>query len=262
MADLRSIMNLDEEHHDAHVNKRDGAPPPPVPCSSRQPHPSSVPAPDYTPNMPGLYPQGHTLQHHDYHQQHHLPQHLPHPHHQDQRHYYRDPAANMDPNFVNYDQRVGPFAHNSPAPTEDFTSASSSSRVSGHQYPPGATYRASNTPDEADQQGYAYGHHAVSSPMGAPAMTAPAGMGSYEAVPEGQAGSSSVKYTPVTGRVSKALKGVPVHTCNDCVPPRVSVVSGCRGSWLYWVEQLLTYWYQTFSRNEHLKYEDPISRTS
>lgn len=25
-----------------------------------------------------------------------------------------------------------------------------------------------------------------------------------------------VKYTPVTGRISKAKKGIPVHTCDDC----------------------------------------------
>lgn len=129
----------------------------------------------------------------------------------------------MDPSFVHYDQRVGPFAHPSPVPAEDFSSASSSSRVSGHQYAPGTAYRASNTPDEVDQQAYVHGHHAVSSSMGSPAMRIPAGMRPYESVPEGQAGSASVKYTPVTGRVSKALKGVPVHTCHDCVPPRVSI---------------------------------------
>lgn len=29
---------------------------------------------------------------------------------------------------------------------------------------------------------------------------------------------SSIKYTPVTGRISKAKKGVPVHTCGICRP--------------------------------------------
>jgi chloramphenicol 3-O-phosphotransferase len=37
----------------------------------------------------------------------------------------------------------------------------------------------------------------------------------------GDAQQQPVKYTPVTGRVSKALKGMPVHTCNVCVPPKV-----------------------------------------
>lgn len=30
-----------------------------------------------------------------------------------------------------------------------------------------------------------------------------------------------VKYTPVTGRISKAKKGVPVHTCDICRPVKV-----------------------------------------
>lgn len=30
-----------------------------------------------------------------------------------------------------------------------------------------------------------------------------------------------VKLTPITGRVSRAKKGVPVHTCDLCRPPKV-----------------------------------------
>lgn len=30
-----------------------------------------------------------------------------------------------------------------------------------------------------------------------------------------------VKYTPVTGRISRAKKGVPVHTCDKCRPVKV-----------------------------------------
>jgi hypothetical protein len=33
----------------------------------------------------------------------------------------------------------------------------------------------------------------------------------------------SVRYTPVTGRVSRAKKGQPVHVCDQCDPPRVSL---------------------------------------
>lgn len=36
-----------------------------------------------------------------------------------------------------------------------------------------------------------------------------------------------VKYTPITGRVSKAKKGVPVHTCEQCRPVKVS--NQCNG---------------------------------
>jgi hypothetical protein len=33
----------------------------------------------------------------------------------------------------------------------------------------------------------------------------------------------SVRYTPVTGRVSRAKKGQPVHVCDQCDPPRASL---------------------------------------
>lgn len=33
-----------------------------------------------------------------------------------------------------------------------------------------------------------------------------------------------VKYTPITGRVSRARKGVPVHVCEICRPPKVCLV--------------------------------------
>jgi hypothetical protein len=33
-----------------------------------------------------------------------------------------------------------------------------------------------------------------------------------------------VKYTPITGRVSRARKGVPVHICEICRPPKVCFV--------------------------------------
>lgn len=34
-------------------------------------------------------------------------------------------------------------------------------------------------------------------------------------------GDHTVKLTPITGRVSRAKKGVPVHTCDVCRPPKV-----------------------------------------
>lgn len=40
----------------------------------------------------------------------------------------------------------------------------------------------------------------------------------------------SVRYTPVTGRVSRAKKGQPVHVCDQCDPPRVSFQYICRVS--------------------------------
>lgn len=41
-------------------------------------------------------------------------------------------------------------------------------------------------------------------------------------VPEG-----TVKYTPVTGRVSRAKKGQPVHVCDTCKPSKVSELKLC-----------------------------------
>ncbi|KAH8127574.1 hypothetical protein ACSS6W_006736 [Trichoderma asperelloides] len=39
-------------------------------------------------------------------------------------------------------------------------------------------------------------------------------------IPGGSSGEHPVKLTPITGRVSRAKKGVPVHTCDTCRPPK------------------------------------------
>ena len=57
-----------------------------------------------------------------------------------------------------------------------------------------------------------------------------------------------VKLTPITGRVSRAKKGVPVHTCDICKPPKVSCLQ------LLLVRRLTNH-AQTFTRAEHLRYE-------
>ncbi|SPO06625.1 uncharacterized protein DNG_09317 [Cephalotrichum gorgonifer] len=163
-------------------------------------------------------------------------------HGQGQYYPHRDPQPPMDPNsFMAYDRRVSPYGqqHPSPIATEDFSSTPASSRLSSaHQQPIPNT-----TPDSMDQQGYPHHSHnigAASSSMSIPHTRAPESIGSMSSIGSmGSMGSFSdgahaenhvpVKYTPVTGRVSKALKGVSVHTCHDCVPHR------------------------TFSRNEHLR---------
>ncbi|KAK8098387.1 uncharacterized protein PG998_013873 [Apiospora kogelbergensis] len=48
-----------------------------------------------------------------------------------------------------------------------------------------------------------------------------------------------VKLTPITGRVSRAKKGVPVHVCEICKPPKFGQFNLTR--------------YQTFTRAEHLR---------
>lgn len=40
----------------------------------------------------------------------------------------------------------------------------------------------------------------------------------YSTVPTA---SAPVKYTPITGRVSRAKKGYPVHVCDQCKPSKV-----------------------------------------
>lgn len=252
MADLRSIINVDEEHHDARVNKRDRDPSPPSPRLSRQSHTSPVPHP-HSSSIPGPHQQ--------HQQQPHSLQPHPHPQH---RPYYRDPHAPMDPSFAHYDRRVSPYAQPSPMPAEDFSSTSSSSRISsGHQPMPSIVYRGSHTPDELDQQGFSYSHHVgASSSLESPSMRAPTSMRSFNGMPmENQAGNAHMKYTPVTGRVSKALKGVPVHTCHDCVPPRVRIIPPYPVSSGVFKPRNRTFadnLSQTFSRNEHLKYEYPL----
>jgi hypothetical protein len=56
--------------------------------------------------------------------------------------------------------------------------------------------------------------------------------------PAGTGSEAPVKLTPVTGRVSRAKKGVPVHICELCRPPKVKYHGGSNevilGHWLTW----------------------------
>jgi hypothetical protein len=54
-----------------------------------------------------------------------------------------------------------------------------------------------------------------------------------------------VKYTPVTGRISRAKKGVPVHTCEICRPVKVHSPS--------LLDQYVLINLKTFTRAEHLR---------
>lgn len=72
--------------------------------------------------------------------------------------------------------------------------------------------------DSMDQAGY--GSAASSSSLGAGLNPSNSPM---RPMPANSGGSEMpVKYTPITGRVSRARKGVPVHTCEVCRPPKVS----------------------------------------
>lgn len=79
--------------------------------------------------------------------------------------------------------------------------------------------RESNTSvDSMDQHGY--GSAASSSSMGGTS-----GGGLPPNHPRRPMGSPNpevpIRLTPITGRVSRAKKGVPVHTCDMCNPPKV-----------------------------------------
>jgi hypothetical protein len=257
MADLRSIMNLEEDQLDASDNKRETGPASPVPRSFRESHPSlassqhqqhqapsSLPLPHHptVPSSPGSdtfaalqHPSlpSSTLQEAQRTQYHH-----PHP---------QDQPVQMDPNFWPYDPRAAAAFAQYPAsmPADHFSSAPSSSQSltsPNHQAFAGAFYRGSNTPEHyppaqpvfvPGQPDLSHGHYVAPPPP--PDLTPPATgtlISPRPPVDPGLSGSQSdgypsVKYTTVTGRVSKALKGVPVHTCYDCVPARVRGYLAC-----------------------------------
>lgn len=76
-------------------------------------------------------------------------------------------------------------------------------------------------------------------------------------MPGDPAGEGAVKLTPITGRVSRAKKGVPVHTCDICRPPKVmlfEISSLCQQSNLSPT--------QTFTRAEHLRLVQPSLSTN
>ncbi|WQF88940.1 hypothetical protein CDEST_13954 [Colletotrichum destructivum] len=88
-------------------------------------------------------------------------------------------------------------------------SSSSSSR------PPNTRRRSNVSTDSMDPSNYGYGHAGPSSggldPAGQPMR--PFGHAST-------GGDVPIKLTPITGRVSRAKKGMKVHTCDICRPPK------------------------------------------
>lgn len=58
---------------------------------------------------------------------------------------------------------------------------------------------------------------------------------------------SEIRLTPVTGRVSRAKKGQPVHVCDRCTPPRVNFHS----PYVCAMADII----KVFTRAEHLRYD-------
>ncbi|KAM3494763.1 hypothetical protein MY3957_001894 [Beauveria namnaoensis] len=117
--------------------------------------------------------------------------------------------------------------HNHPSPSEysrgasphsaySHTSESSTTRHLQHHLPPPGGRRESGGNEPV---GFSYSH----------GQSYGAGPDMRPMMPAGTMGEPGVKLTPITGRVSRAKKGVPVHTCEICRPPK------------------------TFSRAEHLR---------
>lgn len=72
--------------------------------------------------------------------------------------------------------------------------------------------RRSNTSTDSMDSSYGQGQGHSGYYPGPPMRPAMSGSSS---------GEHQVKLTPITGRVSRAKKGVPVHTCDICRPPKV-----------------------------------------
>ncbi|KAK1990140.1 hypothetical protein LX36DRAFT_664513 [Colletotrichum falcatum] len=106
--------------------------------------------------------------------------------------------------------------------THQDTKRSSSSRTTGStpprsssssSRPPNIRRRSNVSTDSMEQSNYGYAH------ASAPGALDPSGpaMRPYGHAPTGDV---PVKLTPITGRVSRAKKGMKVHTCDICRPPK------------------------------------------
>lgn len=87
----------------------------------------------------------------------------------------------------------------------------------GHEYAPhpGHPGLPSSSRHGAEMMDYDYGQegsYGQQDPYGSAHMRSAAIPGSPSEYP--------VKRTPITGRVSRAKKGIPVHTCEECNPPK------------------------------------------
>ncbi len=99
-----------------------------------------------------------------------------------------------------------------------------------------ARRRSSTAGESMDFSGFPHGGSNQPSTSGSPPQSS---RGSEPAA------DMPVKYTPVTGRISRAKKGVPVHTCDVCRPVKVHSPSLSGDHVLMML--------QTFTRAEHLR---------
>jgi hypothetical protein len=76
--------------------------------------------------------------------------------------------------------------------------------------------RSSASNDSQEHAGYASAASSSSTGAGLNPPNMP-----MRPMPGSTSPDMTVKYTPITGRVSRARKGVPVHICEICRPPKV-----------------------------------------
>lgn len=129
-----------------------------------------------------------------------------------------DPANPRQKQTVGTETKPGPSVQQGKRPADP---SSATPTLSATSPGPGDSRRQSDTSvDSMDQHGYG---SASSSSMGGGA-----GGGTYPPNhPRRPMGSPSsdvqIRLTPITGRVSRAKKGVPVHVCEICNPPKVGL---------------------------------------
>ncbi|KAI1380933.1 hypothetical protein F4677DRAFT_441262 [Hypoxylon crocopeplum] len=108
-----------------------------------------------------------------------------------------------------------PTRRRGPSGRSSKSTATASSPSASSTRPAPVSRRSTTSSESMDPSGY--GHVQGSSSGGgmAPSNMPTRPMGSSQGE-----GSVPVKLTPITGRVSRAKKGVPVHTCDICKPPK------------------------------------------
>lgn len=197
MSSLQSIMNVDEDQHDASpsTDKKDKDPATPASgFRSQNPSSSSIPPrhvirssqqPSSTQLAEGSEAPRSSQQHAD--------------------------EGSSSSSAVRQGKRPAVAVD----PRDRISAASAPTSYRAEQQP----RRESNTSvDSMDQHGYASA--ASSSSMGGAS-----GSGLPTNHPRRPMGSPNpevpIRLTPITGRVSRAKKGVPVHTCDMCNPPKV-----------------------------------------
>ncbi|KAI8962899.1 hypothetical protein F5Y11DRAFT_175836 [Daldinia sp. FL1419] len=114
-------------------------------------------------------------------------------------------------------RRRGPTGHSSKSTATASSSSPSTSSSAAATRPALISRQSTKSSEPMDPT--TYGSHAQGSSSGGGGMSSSSmptrPMGSLP----GDAGMP-VKLTPITGRVSRAKKGVPVHTCDVCKPPK------------------------------------------